>query len=407
MATPPSSSGAGILSGMFDDVNSALNNFSQSFSAGIASEIAPLVAGGMTLTFIFMGLLAIRGMLDRPFSEVAWMLFKASVISTIALTSTIYQSYIIDVFLTLPDDLVASVVGSSVQGTSVATGQNAAKAIEEIYDLGSYNAGLFFDQASIGVTGVSFMPVVYGLLVWLGTLLCVIMGTLWLFIAKVVLALMLGVGPIFICCLIWNPTQQFFWSWVGQILNTVFTSILVLAVFAIFAAIFKNQLTALEIAEDTANFAQTATFAFMGVLCMGVLMQIPHYVGALTGAAGGAVGTAMGKITGGAISMGTGAAGGVAAGIRGGFSANAAKNAYQESRAGGASRFQAARSARHEFNKSNQEMKQGYPDYFRKGLTDSGNKHQSAPTVPYHAGGAKVNFAQANVATGSKYGNKS
>ena len=33
--------------------------------------IAPLVMGGITLSFILLGIMAVRGMLDRPFTEVA------------------------------------------------------------------------------------------------------------------------------------------------------------------------------------------------------------------------------------------------------------------------------------------------------------------------------------------------
>ena len=365
-----------FLSDAFQSLNNALSTFVTEFSSDIALEIAPLVAGCLTLSFIALGIMSIRGMLDRPFMEVAMKMFWASVISTLALTSAVYQVYIVDVFLTLPDDLVSSVVANSVGGAEMQTGQAAATAIEQLYDTGTYNAGLYFEQVSIGVTDTDLLPAVYGLLVFIGTLLCVIIGTLWLFVAKVILALMLGVGPIFICFLIWKPTHQYFFSWIGQILNTVISAIFVIAIFAIFSAIFQANLNALTIEEDTNNFMDAATFTFLGLLCMGVLMQIPQYVSGLTGAAAGAVGTAMLKVGGGGAGGAKAAAGavtgGAVGGARGAMAANSAVGAYNQARKGGgegkgASVMGAARGARHEFNKANQEMKQGYPDYFRKG----------------------------------------
>lgn len=379
----------GFLSKAFEDLNAALAMFAENFSAGIANEITPVVIAGLTLSFIILGLMAIRGLLDSPFMDVAAKLMKSSIIIAIALTSATYQTYIIDVLLTVPDDIVSSIVKGSISGNSnVQSGNGAAVAIEEMYDLGASKAQLYFDEISLGLglfEDTNLLPFVYGILVWLGTVLCCIIGLLWLVIAKVVLSIMLGVGPIFICCLIWQPTQQFFWSWVGQILNTILTSVMVLAIFAVFAAIFKTQLEQLQVNEDTANFANAAVFAFLGVLCCAVLVVIPQYVSALTGAAGGAVGTMMSQLSKGAIDTGkaTGSAG-VSMG-RSAMAANSARNAYQQARAGGASRMQAARTARHEYNKSMAEMKQGYPDYFRK--MPSQPQPQSQPQAAASSGG--------------------
>lgn len=375
---------AGFLSGAFDDVNSALSNFSSQFSSGVATEIAPLVAGGLTLSFIVIGIMAIRGLLDRPFMEVAWTLTKASIITSIALTTAVYQNYVIDVFLTLPDDLISSLVGNSISGADVKVGQGAAVAIEEMYDLGTSKAGLFFDQTTFSLTqGIDLLPILYGVLVWIGTLLCCVIGLFWLIVAKVVLALMLGIGPFFICCLIWNPTQQFFWSWLGQVLNTAITSIFVLAVFAVFAAIFNAQLNELQVELDTANFANAAVFTFLGILCMGVLVVIPQYVSALTGAAGGAVGTAMGRVTGGAINMGVGAAGSVKGGVQSGYAALQGAKAYSKARNGTAaglegkqSRLSALNHARHTYNETKDDLRRGYPNYAKIGLNNQKNTPQ-------------------------------
>lgn len=387
---------AGFLSEAFADINSALNQFAEKFSSGIATEIAPLVAGGLVLTFIVMGIMAIRGLLDRPFMEVAWTLTKASIITSIALTTAVYQTYVIDVFLTLPDDLISSLVGNSVSGTDVKVGQGAAVAIEEMYDLGTSKATLFFDQVSLNpISGINLLPILYGVLVWLGTLLCCVIGLFWLIVAKVVLALMIGIGPLFICCLIWNPTQQFFWSWLGQVINTVITSVFVLAVFAVFAAIFNIQLQQLQVETDTANFANAAVFTFMGVLCVGVLMVIPQYVSALTGAAGGAVGTAMSRVTGGAINMGKGVGGGILGAGRSGYAAFQGAKSYKDARNGigldGSPTDKkdilgSLNQARHKYNMTKDDLRRGYPNYAKMGL----NRQRNTPQGTGGYGGGTV-----------------
>lgn len=355
-----------FLSKTFEVLDNALSSFAQNFSSNIAAEIAPLVMGGITLSFILMGIMAIRGMLDRPFTEVAVKMMWASIITSIALTSAVYQSYIIDVFLTLPDDLIVSLSGA-VNNTSVESGQTAAGTIEDLFSLGAYNAGLYFNEASMNPLDSNLAPYLYGTLVLLGTILCVVMGALWLIIAKVVLALMLGVGPIFICCLIWPSTRQYFFSWIGQILNTVLTVIFVLAVFSIFAGIFEAGLRSLTVNEGEQQLMNASVYAFLGVLCMGVLIVIPQYVQQLVGVAGGAVDSAMSKVSGGAVSAGGKGTSGSASAVRTGFAGKSASSAYQKNRSEGNGAMASARDARHEFNKSKAEMKQGYPDYFRKG----------------------------------------
>lgn len=194
-----------------------------------------------------------------------------------------------------------------------------------------------------------------------------------LFVSKILLALMLAVGPIFIVALAWDNTRQFFFSWLSVVLNTIITSVFVVAVFSIFTTFFQANLQELQISEDSANFMDAGIFLFLGLLCMGVLMLIPQYVAQLTGASAGAVGQVMGgmlsKIGGGAKSA---ASGGVNT-VRGGFAAKAAQGEYKDARASGASRFEAARGARHEYNKSMAEMKKGYPDYYRKTKTSKNN----------------------------------
>lgn len=366
-----------FLSDVFTTVNNALNTFVTNFSTNISSEIAPIVMSGLILSFIVIGIMAIRGLLNSPFQEVAWKMAFVSVVTSIALTAGVYQKYVLDIFLTMPDDLISSIVAKSVNG--VQTGGGAAQAIEQLYALGVYNAGLYIDQAGVSLTdGFNLSPYLYAALVFIGTVMCCFVGTLWLFIAKIVLALMLGVGPIFIVSLCWKPTEQFFYKWLGVILNTIISAVFVVAIFTIFATFFKQNLEIMEVAEDSANFLNAGIFFFVGLLCMGVLTQVPNYVSQLTGGAVGAVGSAMANMTSKMSSGASSALGGGLNGVRAGFAGAEAKGAYSEARQAGASRFQAARGARHEFNKSMAEMKKGYPDYYRK---NTSNTQQNSPRV--------------------------
>ncbi|UYZ77112.1 type IV secretion system protein (plasmid) [Moraxella bovis] len=392
-----------FISKTFENVNNSLTQFAGSYSDVIAGEIAPIVILGLTLSFITIGVMAIRGLLDRPFMDTAWTLTKASIIIAIALTSTTYQAYVIDPLLTLPDEMMGS-ISSKIGGSNTSmAGQGAAQAIERVFALGVHNASLYSDEATFGLgvfEEMDLMPYIYAALILIGTVFCVLIGTLWLFIAKIILALMIGVGPFFICCLIWNPTQQFFWSWIGQILNAILTSVFVLAIFSIFITLFEKNLVALQITDTSNNLLDASAFAFLGILCMGVLVAIPQYVSALTGAAGGAVGTAMSRISGGAISMGAGAVGGVLGAGRSGYAALQGARAYGKARNGTAAglegkqgRLGALNHARHTYNETKDDLRRGYPNYAKMGLNSQRNTPQGTGS---YGGGAvpSVSFAK-------------
>lgn len=359
-----------FLSDVFTTVNNALNTFVTTFSTNISSEIAPIVMSGLILSFMIVGIMAIRGMLNSPFQEVAWKMAFVSVITSIALTAGVYQKYVLDIFLTMPDDLISSIVAKSVNG--VQTGGGAAQAIEQLYALGVYNAGLYIDQAGVSLTdGFNLSPYLYAALVFVGTVMCCFVGTLWLFIAKIVLALMLGVGPIFIVSLCWKPTEQFFYKWLGVILNTIISAVFVVAIFTIFATFFKQNLEMMEVTEDSANFLNAGIFFFVGLLCMGVLTQVPNYVSQLTGGAVGAVGSAMANMT----SKIGGGAGNVASGVAGGAKAygstQQAKASYQNAREQGASKATALNQARQSFNRGMSKHGGHYPELFRKNASNT------------------------------------
>lgn len=365
MQLPPGSPTPNFLSTMFTDVNNALNGFIGDFAGNIITDIAPLVSAMLVITLLINGLAVILGRVQQPFMEFIWFWFKTLTITAVALSLPVYQNYIVDVFLTLPDQMITSVIPSSVG--SVETGQNGAKAIETMYAAGAYNANLFFQEAGVDVLGleVDLMSYVNGILVYLGTVLCAFLGAVWLFIAKVVLALMLAVGPIFIVMLVWKPTQNYFFSWLGVVLNTVVVSILVIAVFTIFLAIFNAELAAIQMGEDESNFANAAGMFLMGLISLGVLKVIPDYTTQLTGSAAGAVGTAVASLSKGTINFGKNTATGS---VRGAFAGAAATKAYNEARAQNKGRFSSLRSARNQYHLAQQEMKQGYrySDYYKK-----------------------------------------
>ena len=120
------------------------------------------------------------------------------------------------------------------------------------------------------------------------TFLCIALFVVTL--SKLFLAFVIAVGPLFVLCLAWRPTQRFFDSWLSMVLNAV-----VLTWFAFFAlglSAFMG-VSMFKAIQDGGGFLG-ATFNVLGeatrycvlmILMAIICFQAPSLASALTGGA--------------------------------------------------------------------------------------------------------------------------
>lgn len=280
----------------FLSVNDALTTFVNNFSANIITEIAPAIGIGLTLTFMWQGVAIMRGYSSEPIQDTVWNMFRVMIITLIATTAGIYQNFIINSLIGIPDTIISTVMSGTLGSNSPQTGATAAASFDVILSKGMGVAGKYAEQA----TWDNFVaPYVYAGLVIIGTVFCIIVGAFWVFASKIILSLLLGVGPIFIIALVWQSTQQYFFSWLGAVLNTILTVIFVAGIFSIFGTLFESNVTSLKPMDaEKAHLFDTGVTAVLGTLTLAILLVLPNYVGQLTNSGGGGVFGAMRQIAG-------------------------------------------------------------------------------------------------------------
>lgn len=280
----------------FLSVDSALKVFVNQFSTNIINEIAPIVSVGLTLAFIWQGVAVMRGYSSEPIQDTVWTMFRVMLITLIAMTAGTYQTFIIDSLINVPNTMISAVMSGSLGSATPQTGVTAATSFDVILSNGMDIAGKYAEQA----TWDNFVaPYLYAGLVIIGTVFCIIVGAFWVFASKIILSLLLGVGPIFIIALVWKSTQQYFFSWLNAVLNTILTVIFVAGIFSIFATLFQSNLNGLDpMNADKAQLFDTAVTAVLGTLTLAILLVLPTYVGQLTNAGGGGIFGAMRQIAG-------------------------------------------------------------------------------------------------------------
>ena len=266
-----------LITPLFHKIDTATAMFITDISSRSIAEITPLVISGLTLTFIFYGLLIIRGTVEVPVMDFLGRSIRIGIIISIALTGGLYQSTIADAIVTIPDELAIALISNSTHGG------NAASLIDQSAEKGFDVAAEAFDKAGF-LTDTGVLYALFGVIILLATGILVSIGAAFILIAKISLAILAGLGPIFIIALLFQSTQRFFEVWAAQIFNYTLLIVLFAAVFGLMINIFASYMSEMKF-----DGIQSISYGLGGALILSVamiivLLQLPSMA---TGLAGG------------------------------------------------------------------------------------------------------------------------
>ena len=252
-----------------------LDSFVSSKSAALCSAIVPIALTGATIYVILMGFAIMRGEANDSLQTFLWKSFRMALIAGIALNVGTYQNMIIDGSEGLVGALLHSLSGFDTVGSLVddiakpfsALGQQIwSKAVVGFWP----HFGLIAAAAAVGIA--EFFMVAIGLGFYL--------------LAKVALALVLAIGPVYIMCAMWPGTEKYTESWIGQVLNYIVLKVLV-GVCILMLTDFASKFAAhISVNSDAVNVisATSALLMCCGALTI-VMLNLPQIASALAGGA--------------------------------------------------------------------------------------------------------------------------
>jgi len=249
----------------------------------LAAALAPLALTSMTLWVMLYGWAVLRNEVSESVPTFLWKVFKIGLILAFALQAAFYVPNVAEtanglamgVATTfLPDDADPTTISSPYDLLDKFNDQASKQVSDIMMDAGMFRPDLLLAAAIFSIGSVVF--------------LCIALFVVTL--SKVLLTFVLAVGPLFVLCLAWRPTQRFFDSWLSLLLNS-----LVLTWFAFFAlglSTFMGNAMFRAIAEGggflggTFNVLGEATRYCILMILMGVIcFQAPSLASALTGGA--------------------------------------------------------------------------------------------------------------------------
>lgn len=261
---------------LFSKIDTAVSTFVGQISSNAISTITPFVTVGLTLGFIAYAIAIIRGAIDMPVMDFLARSVKIGIIVSIAGAGGLYQSQIADAITALPDGLATALISDPAQGSK------AANIIDEAAGKGFDAAARAFEQSSF-FSSDGLLYGIFGIIIIVATAVVVAIGGAFILLAKVAMALLAGIGPLFIFCFLWQPLAKLFDMWVGQVLNYVMLTVLFSSLFGLMMSIYGGFVEGVRF-EEGVNVAYTlgGTLILSAAMVL-VLLQLPGIASALAG----------------------------------------------------------------------------------------------------------------------------
>ena len=293
-----------LFTPLFAEVDSVTTTFARDVTSRLIIEITPVLSAGLTLWFITWGILVMRGVVEQPVREFLGKVIRTALIVSVALGAGLYQSSVADLVRTVPDDLAGVVMGGhgpvlySLDGRPLMLGLGAydsaqAALLDAAAGQGLAKAADAFEKGGLLTQqGMAFYA--FAVLMLIATVVMVAVGGAFILMAKVILGILAGLGPLFIAALLFDCTKRFFDRWVAMVATYGLVVVLFACVFTFMLGIFANYMTGVQL-DGTMNFAYGLGGALvLTVISVLILLEMHHLAMGLGG--GFAHGVRMGAI---------------------------------------------------------------------------------------------------------------
>jgi len=180
------------------------------------------------------------GLTQRPMGDLGRVGFRYVLVGAIALTPVMYDSTVVGFFSGLETDLVMIMTGAeSGEVTSI------YQVLDETFATGLDLLVACFDRAkALGWRdlGMILMWQGSGIVIGVAAAGLTAIGAITIIVAKLLLAVLFAVGPLFIVCIIFPALGRFFDAWVAAVLNKVLVIVFTAVTMAFSLAMFSRYL---------------------------------------------------------------------------------------------------------------------------------------------------------------------
>lgn len=250
-----------------------LETFISTGTSNIAGWVTGPLTAAVALYVVLYGYLVLRGSVQEPILDFAFRAIKLAIIVMLVKNASEYQTYVTNIFFnTLPQEIAQALNSGSVPSAST---------FDSLLDKGQASATDIWSRAAWPVdivTGVGGMMVIGA------SFIVAAIGYIVSLYARLALAIVLAIGPIFVALAMFQSTRRFTEAWIGQLANFVILQVLVVAVGSLLITSIDTTFTQIQGYSDV--LMRPIALCAICLAALYVFYQLPGIASAL--AAGGA-----------------------------------------------------------------------------------------------------------------------
>jgi type IV secretion system protein VirB6 len=279
---------------LFCRVDELSQNFVQQTYQAIAADIRPIVIAMLGIAIAWYGWQVAAGRGNLSAYEIVSRIARAAFVALFALSWSEGFKIIYDAVIAIPDGLGKTVIQALGQsggagGTGGQTAASVENGITQVYQTVNET------YRAIAARGTGWSSAVImgflALVVWIiGAIFCAVCAVP-IIMAKIGLAILLGVAPVLIALAIFQYASQFFDGWVRALVQVIFVQVFVYAYLAFFLTLIKDVVANLARANAGLETAITEIGPAVVLFIVGIL-SVPAIASMASVIAGGSVLTA-------------------------------------------------------------------------------------------------------------------
>lgn len=224
----------------------------------------------LVLYVALFGILVWFGALRLSMGQVVKHLVTAVAVFVLATNWGAFSTVFYDVFTSAPDALAGSLAGG---------GSTASDALGRVFDQGVEASRTVWQQA--GPTDLTLVLV--GLSVFVGTILMTGAALVLIILAKLAMAVLLALGPVFVMFYLFSATRGFFDGWIRQLANFALLVVLTFGVLALILKIIEPSTNAFVAKGSAVQLQDTAQYLLMAVIAGFLFALVPGFAAGVVG----------------------------------------------------------------------------------------------------------------------------
>jgi len=251
-------------------VDSKLDVFLNERASSVMAQVSGPLRAALVLYVLLYGFAILRGSIQEPFMDFVVRSIKLAFIYMLA-TTVAYSTYVTHpLFHVLPDTLTQAISGSGVP--------DVGSAFDQFFARAAYLAEKIWNKA----TPVNFAPLILSAVVYIVGALAAAIGFGVVLIAKVALALLVALGPIFVACALFDATRRFFFGWLSQAVNYLVLFALIITVFQLILSLVAQQWGSIDGSDPMAGGLLFVALCLLGSI---FFLQTPAIAAGIAGGA--------------------------------------------------------------------------------------------------------------------------